>query len=92
MVLSPESQGQSSLWRPTLLSDPKILGVLGHLQCGESSGDLGTSAEFEPKMERGWRQVEGTPSAGWEGFLCPHSCWPKPLWVVLEQMLRSTHQ
>jgi hypothetical protein len=26
MVLSPESQGQSPLWRPTLLSDPKILG------------------------------------------------------------------
>jgi hypothetical protein len=42
MVFSPESQGQSPLWRLTLLSDPKILGVLGCLQCGESSGDLGT--------------------------------------------------
>jgi hypothetical protein len=28
MVLSPESWGQSTLWRVTLLSDPKILGVL----------------------------------------------------------------
>ena len=28
MALSPESRGQSPLWRPTLLSDPKILGVL----------------------------------------------------------------
>jgi hypothetical protein len=25
MVLSPESQGQSALWRPTLLTEPKIL-------------------------------------------------------------------
>ena len=39
MVLSPGSQGQSPLWRPTILSDPKILGVLGYLQCGEFSGD-----------------------------------------------------
>ena len=41
MVLSPESQGQSPLWKPTLLSDPKILGVLGCLMHGESSGALG---------------------------------------------------
>ena len=41
MVLSPESQGQSPPWRLTLLSDPKILGVLGHLHHGEFSGDLG---------------------------------------------------
>jgi hypothetical protein len=42
MVFSPESEGQSPLWRSILLSDPKILGVLGHLWCGESSGDCGT--------------------------------------------------
>jgi hypothetical protein len=42
MVLSPDSGGQSPLWRPTHLSDPKILSVLGHLWCGESSGDRGT--------------------------------------------------
>jgi hypothetical protein len=45
MALSPESRGQSPLWRPTLLSDPKILGVLGRLQCGESSGDCGVCAQ-----------------------------------------------
>jgi hypothetical protein len=39
MVLSPESQSQSLLWRPTLLSHSKTLGVLGCLQHGESSGD-----------------------------------------------------
>ena len=42
MALSPESQGQSPLWRPTLFSDPKIMGVLGCLWHGESSGDRGT--------------------------------------------------
>ena len=42
MVLSPESQGQSPLWRLTLLSDPKILCVLWHVRHGESSGDFGT--------------------------------------------------
>jgi hypothetical protein len=42
MVFSPESQSQSPLWRLTLLSDPKILRVLGRLQRGESSGELGT--------------------------------------------------
>jgi hypothetical protein len=42
MVLSPESQGQSPLWRPTLLSDPKILGMLGCLWHGESSEECGT--------------------------------------------------
>jgi hypothetical protein len=41
MGLSPESQSQSPLWRPTLLSDPMILGVLGCLRCGESFGDHG---------------------------------------------------
>jgi hypothetical protein len=41
MELSPELLGQSSLWRQTLLSDPKILSVLGHLRLGESSGDFG---------------------------------------------------
>lgn len=42
MALSPESHSQSCLWRLTLLNDPKILGVLGHLWSGESSGDSGT--------------------------------------------------
>ena len=64
MVLSPESQGQSPLWRPTLLSDPKILGVLGHLQHGESSGDLGPSADFVPKVFSGHLpRLKGSGSA-----------------------------
>ena len=42
MVLSPESRSQRPLWRLTLLSDPKILGVLGRLLSGEPSGDRGT--------------------------------------------------
>ena len=42
MELSPESLGQSPLWRPTLLRDPKILRMLGCLWHGEPSGDLGT--------------------------------------------------
>jgi hypothetical protein len=41
MALSPEFPGQSPPWRPTLLSNSKILGVLGKMQHGESSGDLG---------------------------------------------------
>jgi hypothetical protein len=40
--LLPESQDQSPLWRLTLLSDPKILGVLGCLLHGEFSKELGT--------------------------------------------------
>jgi hypothetical protein len=39
MVLSPESWVQRPLRRPTLLSDLKIMGVLGHLRHGESPGD-----------------------------------------------------
>ena len=42
MTLLPDSQCQRPLWRPSLLSDPKILGVLGGLLNGESSGDRGT--------------------------------------------------
>ena len=42
MALSSESQSQSPFWSLILLSDPKILGVLGHLQFGKSSGNYGT--------------------------------------------------
>jgi hypothetical protein len=58
MLLSPECQFQSPLWRPTLLSDPKILGLLGCLWCGESSGNHGTAAMFVPKEARGWSRLE----------------------------------
>ena len=89
MALSPESRGQCPLWRLTLLSDPKILGVLGLLWLGESSGmesplgTMGLSTEFAAKVVRGWRQPERTPVTGWEGFLCPCSCWHRPLLVAL---------
>jgi hypothetical protein len=42
MVLSSEIRGQGPLWRLPLLINPKILGVLGHLWCGESSGNRRT--------------------------------------------------
>ena len=37
-----------------LSRDPKVLGMLGALRCGESSGDLGPSAGFALKMAWGW--------------------------------------
>jgi hypothetical protein len=86
---SPESQDQSPLWRPTLLSDPKILGVLGCLWHGESSG--GPWDHLLSLCPR-WLWPERNLAADRAGFLCPCSCWQKPLWVVLEHMLRSTHQ
>jgi hypothetical protein len=58
MVFSPESQGQSSFWRWTLLSDLKILGVLVLLWHAESSWTLGLSAEFMSKVLWGWLRVE----------------------------------
>jgi hypothetical protein len=42
MMLLPESWGQSTFLKSTLLSDPKILGMLGCLWCGESSVVHGT--------------------------------------------------
>ena len=45
-VLAPADMGSSQLfWNrccTPLTHDPKILGMLGNLQCGESSGDCGT--------------------------------------------------
>ena len=92
MALSPHSWGQSPLWRPTLLSDPKILGVLGHLWCGESSGDCNQPLGSCPRCCWAGADRKEPPTAGLVGFLCPCSCWHKPLWVVLEQKLRSPHQ
>jgi hypothetical protein len=74
MVLSPESQGQSSLWRPTLLSDPKILAMLGRLQCGEFSGDCGTIWQVRAQGGMGLVLSRRNPSRWSEGFLCPCSC------------------
>ena len=79
---------------PKLSSKPACLSALCRGCCSshQKAVMVGPSADFVPKVVWGWCQLERTPAAGRAGFLCPCSCWPKPLWVVLEQMLRSTHQ
>ena len=68
IVLSPDFWGQSPLWRPTLLTDPKILGVLGHLQCGESSGACGTLSRVCAKDGLGLMLTRNNPSHWSVGF------------------------
>jgi hypothetical protein len=68
MVLSLESWGQSPLWRWTLLSDPRILGVLGHLQHGESSGDGGTVCHVPAQGGPGLVPTRRNPSRWAVGF------------------------
>ena len=68
MALSPESRDQSPLSRPTLLRDPKILGVLGHLLCGESSGDHETVHQAHAQNDPGLMPTGKNPRPG---FLCP---------------------
>jgi hypothetical protein len=53
MALSLESRGQKPLWRLTLLSDPKILDVLGRLRLEESSGDRGTISQIHTQDDAG---------------------------------------
>ena len=74
MVLSPESQVQGLLWRPTLLSDPKILGVLGSLQRGESSRDLGTICRVCAQGGTGSDADQNKPQqrVGWVFFVTVH--------------------
>ena len=92
-MLSPETQVQSPLYKPTLLSDPKILGVLGHLWCGEFSGDLGTIFRVCAQGSA-WLELTGMNSSCWLGefpvslFLLAQATLP----AVLEQMFCSTHQ
>ena len=64
--------------------DPKILGVLEHLEVVSPLGTVGLSAMFKTKV--------GTFTAGQVRLLCPCSCWPQTLPVVLGQMLHSSHQ
>ena len=92
MVLSLESRGQSPLWRPTLLSDPKILGVLGHLQHGESSGDRGTVHRVGAQGGLGLAPTRMNPGCCSGGVLVSLFLLAQALPVVLEQMLHSTHQ
>jgi hypothetical protein len=58
MVLSPESGDQSPLWRPTFLSDPKILGMLGRLQHRESSGGRGTFCRVGYGAGVNWKEPQ----------------------------------
>jgi hypothetical protein len=72
---------------PHVLSgDHEVLGVLGVLWHGESSGALDTL---------GWVHAEdGRAGPDWNGqaeFLCPCFCWHKTLHDSLELILRSTH-
>ena len=58
MALSPETWGQSLLWRPTLLSDPKISGMLGHLQLESPLGTMRLFSKFASKVAWGWHKAE----------------------------------
>ena len=88
MALLPESQCQSPLWRLTLLSDPKIIGVLGRLWRRESSGDHGPFHRVLVQGGTGLVPTRMNPSCWSGGF-------PVSLFLlaqVLEEMLHPTHQ
>ena len=78
MVLSPEFQGQSPLWRPTLLSDPKILCVLGCLQHGEFSVDLGTVCWVCAQVVGAGTYRKDPQPLVWQVFCVPVPAWPSP--------------
>jgi hypothetical protein len=73
-VLSPAVTGLSQLiWNRCcvpLTSDPKILGMLVHLRCGESSGDLGTVCLIRTQGGLELVQTERGPRA-----FCCCCCW-----------------
>ena len=58
IAFSPESWGQSPLLRPTFLSDPKILGMLGRLQHRESSGGRGTFCRVGYGAGVNWKEPQ----------------------------------
>ena len=68
MALSLESWGQSPLWRLTLISDPKILGVLVHQRHGESSGNRGTVYQVRSQGGMGLVLTRMNPSRWSGGF------------------------
>ena len=72
-----------------LNSDPKILGMLEHLEVVPPLGTMELSAVFKTKVDQ--HQPEGTRAAGQAGRLCPCSCCHRPLKIVLGQMLHSSH-
>ena len=86
MAHSSESRGQSPLCRLTLLSDPKILGVLGCLRCGESSGDCGTFCNLCRRWPRSFAYRKEPQ------LLVGQVSVSLFLLVVLEEMLYFTHQ
>ena len=71
--------------------NPKILVMLEHLELVPSLGTMGLSTLFKVQ-EIEQHQPEKSKASGQTGLLCPCSCCPQALPVVLEQMLCSTHQ
>jgi hypothetical protein len=67
----------------------KILGILGHLEVVPPLGTVGLSVVLESKVDL--YRPEETWAAGQAGLLCPCSCWPQALPVLLWQMLHSTY-
>jgi hypothetical protein len=85
----------SFLWDPEILGwpnswNPKMLGLLELLEVVPTLGAMGLSTEVENKVGQCW--LEETWATCQAEFLCPSSCWPQALLVLLEQMLCSTHQ
>jgi hypothetical protein len=68
----------------------KILCVLEHLVVTSPLVTVGMSAVLETNVDQ--LGPEGTRAPGQAGLLHPCSCYHRPLTIVLEQMLYSTHQ
>ena len=70
--------------------NPKILGVLQHLEVVSPLRSVGLFVVFEIKVYQ--YRSEGTRATGQAGLPCPCSCCHRLVTVGLEQMLYSTHQ
>jgi hypothetical protein len=62
--------------------NPKFLGMLQLLEVVSALRTMGQSTVFESKVYQHWP----------EGKLCPYPCCHRPLTIVLEPMLSSTHK
>jgi hypothetical protein len=74
-------------WNPL---NPKVLGMLQHLEVVSPLETMGLSAVFKTKVFQHW--PEGTRAAGQAGLLCPCCCSHRLVMVHLEQMFCSTCQ
>ena len=74
-----------------LSGDQEVLGVLGVLQHGESSGAIDTLGQVHTEDEgAGPNQNGSQPLVGWDYFV-PVSSWHNTLRNSLELTLSSTH-